>query len=226
MGSRAFLATLLSVLLVYVPVAQAASPAVLGKISTKGQAAVNGTPVPADATVFAGDRIATEKETATGLSLAGGDQVFLASLSAAQVKRAGKQVIVQLERGALAVVNRSAPAVIVEANGVRVQAAQPAGGIYEVTVNGTALRVMARKGSAVVKASNRTVEVKEGTTLDATVPQGAAGSFAGGLSPLMTAVVVTSLGAGFVGLGLGIAAIKRSQPQDCNVVSPAGIVCP
>src|SRR5207253_123898 len=43
MGFRAVLATLLSMLLVYVPVVPAASPAVVGKISTKGRTTVNGT---------------------------------------------------------------------------------------------------------------------------------------------------------------------------------------
>lgn len=224
MGFRSVLATLLSVLLIYVPVAPAASSAMMGKINTKGRATVNGTPVPEEATVFTGDRIATEKETASGLSLPGGDQVFLPSLTVAQVNRVGDQVAVVLERGALAVVNRSAQPVIVEVSGVRVQAASTSGAIYEVAVNGTSLKVMSRKGTAVVKASNRTVEVKEGTTLDATAPQGPGG--AGGLSPLWTAVLVTSTVAGFTGLGLGIKAVRQKKPQDCVVVSPNSINCP
>ena len=224
MGFRAVLATLLSVLLVYVPVVPAASPAVVGKISTKGRTTVNGTLVPEEATVFAGDRIATDKETAAGLSLPGGDQVFLPSLSAAQIKRIDDQVAVVLERGALAVVNRSAQPVIVEVNGVRVRASGTSGAIYEVAVNGTSLKVMARKGTAVVKASDRTVEVKEGTTLDATAPQGPAG--AGGVGPIWTAVLVSSTAAGFTGLGLGIKAVSRPKPQNCVVVSPNSINCP
>src|SRR5437899_9566484 len=85
MGFRAVLATLLSMLLVYVPVVPAASPAVVGKISTKGRTTVNGTLVPEEATVFAGDRIATDKETAAGLSLPGGDQVFQQHTSTLQI---------------------------------------------------------------------------------------------------------------------------------------------
>src|SRR5207245_4920212 len=138
------------------------------------------------------------------------------SRRAAQIKRIDDQVAVVLERGALAVVNRSARPVIVEVNGVRVRASGTSGAIYEVAVNGTSLKVMARKGTAVVKASDRTVEVKEGTTLDATAPQGTVG--AGGVGPIWTAVLVSSTAAGFTGLGLGIKAVSRPKPQNCVVV--------
>ena len=227
MGSKAVLAVLLSLLLAYVPVAESASPAAIGKISTKGKAAVNGTAVPDEATVFAGDRISTEKETATGLSLPGGDQVFLPALTTAQLLRNGDQVTVALEHGALAVISRSSQPVIIRANGVEIQSAKPAGAVYEVAVQGTALKVMARKGTALVKAANRTVEVEEGTTLDATAPTTpTAPVSAGGLSPLWTGVLVASTAAGFTGLGLGIKAAVESKPQDCTVVSPNSIVCP
>lgn len=225
MGSKAVLAVLLSLLLAYVPVVESASPAAIGKISTKGKAAVNGTAVPEEATVFAGDRISTEKETATGLSLPGGDQVFLPALTTAQLLRNDAQVIVALEHGALAVISRSNQPVTIRANGVEIQSAKAAGAVYEVAVQGTSLKVMARKGTALVKAANRTVEVNEGTTLDATAPA-APPVAAGGLSPLWTGIIVVSTAAGFTGLGLGIAAKLRSQPQDCTVVSPNTIVCP
>ena len=40
----------------------------------------------------------------------------------------------------------------------------------EVAISGGNLKVLARKGTAMVRASNRTVEVKEGTTMEATLP--------------------------------------------------------
>jgi hypothetical protein len=230
MESKAMLAVLLSLLLACAPLAEGASPAAIGKINTKGTAAVNGTPVPEEATVFAGDRISTEKETATGLSLPGGNQVFLPALSTAQVLRNGEQVTVTLERGALLVINRSQP-VVIRANGVDIQSAQPAWAIYEVAIEGTSLRVLARKGTALVKASNRTVEVKEGSALDATAPPPPAAPpsspvVSGGLSPLWTAVIVAGTASGFAGLALGIRASRDPKPQDCKTVSPASIVCP
>lgn len=221
MRFRGFLATLLSLLLVCTA---ASSPTAVGKMNTKGTAEVNGAIVPGEATLFSGDRIATQKSTASGLSFSPGNQVFLAALTAAQVHRTGNQVTVTLERGALAVVDRSANPVVVEANGVRIGAAGSSSGIYEVALHGTGLKVMARKGTALVKASNRTVEVKEGTTMEATV---AAGPFAaGGLSPLMTVVVITSATLGITGFILGIQALLRPHPEDCVVVSPNRISCP
>lgn len=227
MRLRAFLATCLAMLLVYAPVVPAATPEVVGKINSRGIAEVNGTPMPSDATVFAGDRIATRKDSVATLALTGGDQVFLPKLSAAQVNRTGSQVTIALQRGALAVINRSSDSLVVETHGVRIQAAGKAGGIYEVAVNGKAVQVQARKGAALVTASNRTVEVKEGTTLDATVADPGPAGALGGLSPMATAVLATSTAAGLTGLGLGVAAITRSQPEDCKpVISPAGkIVC-
>ncbi len=225
MGSKGMLAIVLSLLLVYVPVAPAASPAVVGKMTTKGNALVNNAAVPAEATVFAGDQIATEKETVAGLSLSGGDQVFLPSLSSAKVNRTDTQVTVALERGALAVLNRSAKPVVIEANGMRIQSANPSAGIYEVAVNGNELKVMARKGATIVTGADRTVEVPEGKTLEATVAPRPAGL--GGLSAFWAFVVVASAAAGITGLALGVSAIRRADPKDCTVVSPGGTLrCP
>ena len=224
MVCRAFLAVALSVVLVLAPVSMADSPVVVGKMNLKGQVEINGVAAPGESTVFAGDRITTGKETALGLSLNGGDQVFLPSLSAAKVDRAGQQVTVVLERGALAVRNFSGQPILVRAGGVEIQAAAPSSSLYEVAIAGGSLKVLARKGTAVVRASNRTVEVKEGTTMEASVPPTAIS--AGGIGPLWTIVLVTSAAAGITGLVLGVQALNRVQPQDCTVVSPNQIVCP
>lgn len=224
MVSKAVIAVVMSMLLVFAPVSVAGSPTVVGKIQMKGQAEINGASAPAESTVFAGDRISTDKETALALSLTGGDQVFLPSLSAVQVDRAGQQITVALERGALAVVNRSDQPLLVRAGGVEIQAAGPSGGLFEVAISGGNLKVSARKGTAMVRASNRTVEVKEGTTMEATVPTPAFA--AGGLGPLWTIVLVASAAAGITGLALGVQSLNRTQPEDCRVVSPNQIVCP
>ncbi len=221
---RAFVVLVLSFLLVYAPVAPAASPAVVGTLNTKGKAAVNGAAVPAEVTLFAGDRISTREETAAGISLSGGDQVFLASLSTAQIIRADKKLSVTLEEGALAVVNRSTPPIVVTANGVRIEASGGSPAVYEVAVKGTSLKVMARKGTAVVTGSNRTVEVKEGTAMDATAPP--QHGVSGVSSPLWTVVILGSAAAGVTGLALGLSAVKRAQPQNCVVVSVSKITCP
>jgi ferric-dicitrate binding protein FerR (iron transport regulator) len=180
--------------------------------------------VPAQATVFDGDRIATRARTALALALPGGDQVLLPENSAARVRRDGKTIRVALERGALAVVDRGAEPLLVEASGVEIEPAESAAA-YEVLLKGAAFSVVARKGAARVRAADRTVEVPEGMTLEATAAQRPAGA-GGGLSPLQMAILVASAAAGFTGLALGAAALSRSDPKDCVVVSPDRIRCP
>jgi hypothetical protein len=68
------------------------------------------------------------------------------------------------------------------------------------------------------------VEVKEGTTMDATVAPGPAAT--GGASAFLTVIGVVGAAAGITGLALGVQALRRSQPQNCVVVSPNTISCP
>jgi ferric-dicitrate binding protein FerR (iron transport regulator) len=219
---------MLCVALVYAPVEMDAASAV-AKMNTRGTAEVNGAVAPAESSVFSGDRITTRSEAAVALSLPGGDQVFLPEKSAAKVRQDGATVLLALESGGAIVVSRSAKPPMIEAIGVRIE---PAGaGIYEIALRGTALKVAARKGTAKVVASNRTMEVPEGKTLDATVappPQGQAGA-AAGLSALQTGVLVAGVVAGVVGLTLGAVAFSRATPEDCRVTgttSPFTITCP
>jgi len=224
MLSKSLVAIVLSGLLIFSQVSMAGSPAVVGKMTMKGLVEINGVAAPSESTVFAGDRISTGKETAVGLFITGGDQLFLPSLSNAGVDRAGQQLIVTLERGALAVINQSGQPVVVRAGGVQIQAMRPSVSLYEVVVADGSLKVLARKGTAVVRASNRTVEVTEGKTLEATVPNPISPS--GSLGPLWTTVLVASAAAGITGLVVGVQALNRAQPQDCTVVSPNQINCP
>jgi len=229
MRVKAVLVVTVCAALVFAPVAPAETSAAVAKMSTKGTVELNGTVTPAEASVFSGDRISTRAKTAAALALSGGDQVFLPELSAALVRQAGGRVEMSLERGGLVVVSRGAQPVAVLAGGVRIV---PSGaGILEIVVKGASLKVAARKGAARVEASNRTVDVTEGNTLDATVappPQGPAGPSAG-LTGLETVAIVSGIVAGVVGLTLGIVAFNRPNPSDCSVTgttSPFTITCP
>ncbi len=224
MPRKSLIACALSGLLLVSQVSMAGSPVAVGKMTMKGRAEINGVAALSDSTVFAGDRISTGKETALGLSIAGGDQVFLPSSSTAAIDRSDQQLVVTLERGGLAVINQSGQPLVVRAGGVQIQASRPSAGLYEVVVAEGTLKVLARKGSTLVRASNRSVEVKEGTTLEATVPHPI--SPAGSIGPLWTTVLIASSAAGITGLVLGIQALNRTQPQDCTVVSPNRINCP
>lgn len=228
MRVKALLVITLSAALVCAPVAQAGTPAAVAKMSTKGTVELNGTVTPAETSVFYGDRITTRAKTAAALAISGGDQVFLPEQSAAQLRQAGAGVEMLLERGGLVVVSRGAQPVSVLASGVRIV---PSGaGILEIAIKGTSLKVAARKGSARVTAADRTLDVPEGKTLDATVapPQGPAGASAG-LTGFETVAIVAGVVSGVVGLTLGIVAFNRANPSDCRVTgttSPFTITCP
>lgn len=229
MRTKAMLVMLLSAALVCAPVSPAGTAAAVGKVTTKGAAELNGAAAPAETTVFNGDRISTREKAVATLWLTGGDQLFLTEQSAGRLSRdqADARTEMALERGGLVLMSRGAQPVSVLAAGLRIV---PSGaGIFEIVVQGNTLKVAARKGSARVTASNRSVDVPEGKTLDATVdpPQGPAGAAA--LTTMERVAIFTGLAAGLVGLTLGAIAISRPNPSDCKAtgaVSPFTITCP
>ncbi len=226
------LAMFLSLMLVSAPILPAEPSAALGKISGRGIAEVNGTALPGEATLFSGDQISTRKESAVALSFGGGDQIFLPELTRARIERAGAGTRMALDYGALAAIRRSTNLPVVMAGGVRIEASGSTPAAFEVALNGRALKVFARLGSVRVTAANKTVEVPEGKTMEATTaavpPTAPATAAASGLSWLQTTAIVVGLAAGITGLGLGIAAVTRPNPKNCTISnsSPATLVCP
>lgn len=228
------LALVLSLLLVTLPVLPAEPSAALGKMTTRGAAEVNGTSLPNDATVFSGDRLATQKDSAVALSLGAGNQVFFPELTRARLERSGNETKVSLEHGALAVVSRAGIVPVVETSGVRIQTAGTAPAIFEVAMTGTTLKVLARTGMTRVIAADRTIEVPEGKMLEARVspapPQAptAGTGMTSGLSTIQIVAIAAGLAAGVTGLVLGSIALTRPNPKDCKITgsSPATITCP
>lgn len=229
------LALILSLLLVAVPVLPAEPSSAVGKLTTHGAAAVNGTVLPNEATIFSGDRLTTEKNSTVALSLGAGNQVFFPELTLARLERSGMGTKVSLERGALAVVSRMGTTPIVETGGIRIETAGTSPAVFEVAISGKALKVFARTGAMRVISAGRTVEVPEGKMMAATVAPGPEPSTppAGtGMGSNLTGVEMVAIGVGVVsgvaGLILGVIAINRPSPQDCHVVgsSPATITCP
>jgi hypothetical protein len=231
-GTKMCLAMFLTLMLVSAPILPAEPSAALGKISGRGMAEVNGTALPGEATLFSGDQISTRKESAVALSFGGGDQIFLPELSRARIERAGAGTRLALDFGALAAIRRSTNLPVVMAGGVRIEASGNTPAAFEVALNGTALKVFARLGSVRVTGANKTVEVPEGKTMEATTaavpPTAPAAAAASGLSWLQTTAIVVGLAAGITGLGLGIAAVTRPNPKNCTISnsSPATLVCP
>jgi ferric-dicitrate binding protein FerR (iron transport regulator) len=226
----------LSLLILWLPVAplSATSPAserLSGQMVTIGTAEINGVAAPATTSIFAGDRVATEKETSTSISLAGGDAVVISELSKAALDEFDGRTIVRLEQGTVSALNKSAKPMVVEADGARIQVApNQSGGYYEVALRGNSLRVIARGGVTRVETANKTADVQPGTELDATLvpPQPpvppAPPSVGGGLSSASTWVLIAAVAAGATGLVLG--AIALHKVDSCKL-SPSknSIVC-
>jgi ferric-dicitrate binding protein FerR (iron transport regulator) len=206
----------LSILLGFQPVGWAASPVMVGKIVAEGAAQINGSPAPKGTTLFADDRIVTQKDGNASLALTGGGQLILVDSSSVQMKQLGGQLTAALDHGALAVFNRGIAApIIVQAGGARIRPGKD-GAVYAVTLVGEKLEVFAKKGVAEVEAANRTVEVHEGETLEATMapadpPQTAAG--AGKTSPLGRldkVLIVVGVAAGVTVLGIAVRALEKT----------------
>jgi len=235
MMSKTIPAMLCAVLLIYGPMAEAAGGATpaLGQVMVRGNANINGIATPSGAAVFSGDRVGTETNTIAELLLNGGSRVMLPESSMVVLGNDADQVIVGLKQGALAELSKSTLPAFIDVNGVRIKPAAEVAAVVEVAVHGNFLKVAARRGSAIVEAADKAIEVKEGKELDATLapppPQGPTGPgpHPSMKSSLATWELIVAAGAGLTGLILGAVAISRANPADCKVASPSGaIVCP
>ncbi|GAC1631178.1 MAG: hypothetical protein NVS9B14_02640 [Candidatus Acidiferrum sp.] len=231
MTFKPLLLSLVTIALVYEPAV--ASAPVLGQVIVKGQAKINGTVTPSSATVFLGDRVATETSTVAEVFLNGGSKIVLPEASEVVLSNDAKRIIVDLKQGALAALSTTGSAVVIDALGARIRAAGDNSAVFEVAIRENSLKISARRGSAIVETADKSLELPEGKELDATMapdpPQGPAGAKVAGKGKLETIVFITSVGAGITGLALGIVAIQRPNPANCRVVSPSGagsITCP
>jgi ferric-dicitrate binding protein FerR (iron transport regulator) len=183
----------------------------------EGDAEINGARASKGGTVFVGDHIVTPSGANASLALTSGVQLILIESSSLEMKEVEGQKSVSLERGALAVLNRAATApLVVEAGGARIRPGK-GGAVYAVTLVGEKLEVFAKTGTTEVETADRTVEVHEGETLEATMappvpPQRAAG--AGSSSPLMSKfdkiVIIAGVAAGATALVLAVRALQKT----------------
>jgi ferric-dicitrate binding protein FerR (iron transport regulator) len=201
MNLKGAFAVVLSALLVLLPVVPASGASVAGQMITRGTAEINGVAAPAVTSVFAGDRIATEKASSTSLSFPRGNSVVIPELSKATLSEKDGRVVVRLEDGAVSVLNKGNTPIIIEAHGARIQAASNAPALYNVVLHGNALRVVASSGAAHVETPDHAGDVTPGMALSATFapapPQGS------GISTSTWIWIVVGVAAG-VGLGVGI----------------------
>jgi len=210
---------ILSFLLLNVPVAPISAASAAGKLITKGAAEINGVAAPPVTSVFVGDRIATQKEATTSLSFAGGDAIVMPELTKAGLGWSEGHFIVNLDEGTVSVLNKTQTPIVVETHGTRILAASGQPALFDVTIRGNLLRVVARGGVARVETPTRTADVQPGNEIDATLappnppnppqPQTAGGSSAG------TWILIGSVAAGGTGLVLG--AVALDKVSNCTV---------
>jgi ferric-dicitrate binding protein FerR (iron transport regulator) len=225
----------LSLLLALQPGPSASSPAIVGQMVTEGAAEVNGAPTAKGGTVFVGDHIVTQTGANATLALTGGSQLILIESSSLQMKEVEGQMGASLDRGALAVLGRTASTpIVVEAAGARIRPGK-GGAVYAVTVTGEKLNVFSKTGTTEVEAADRTVEVHEGETLEATMapaapatpatPAAASPQWsapAGKRSKFEEVVIIVGVAAAITALVL---AIKAVQKTCTGTPSPFKVTC-
>jgi len=215
MKVKATVLAVLSLLLVYAP-ASAAAPSAAAKMTTAGMATLNGSTAPALTSVFPGDRIATEQKARTTLSFPGGDAVVIPEMTRVELGEASGRPLVNLESGTLSVLSKGASRVVILAHGARITAVN--GSVFDVTMHGNLLRVVARKGMARVETANRTGNVEAGKALTATMaPNNAAPAGVGHSAFTAKDWEITGgVAAAATGVGVGVYEAEKS-----NSASPA-----
>ena len=223
MKEKAMMVLICTLLLAFQPAfgAPAASP--IGTVNGKGLVRLNGLAAAAGTTVYAGNRIATGPGADGYVTLANGGRLVLGASTFAQIQGSGGNgIAVKLERGVVGAVSAPKTPIVVEANGVTIRSKQ-ASGAYEVELNGKALRVLARHGTTLATASNRTVEVSEGKLMKATVAPASQSPPPSPKSHKREAALVLLTGVAVVGAGLGVALAYPGKT--CQTVSPSGFTC-
>jgi hypothetical protein len=219
MKMKAVVAVALTALLLNLPASLIAASSAAGKMITTGSAEINGVAAPAVTSVFVGDHVATQKESTMSLSFAGGDSVVLPELTKAALNQKDGRFVVNLEDGTVSVMNKTLTPILIEVNGASIRAASNQPALYDVTVHGNMLRVVAHSGAAFVETPNRSGNIEAGNVLTATVsagppPSGAGAGGGGGFPVWAIATIAVAAGAG---LGVGIyEATKSSSSPSSN----------
>lgn len=220
-GKKGLLALICSLLMACQPVFGAPSASPIGTVNGKGQIQLNGLPAAAGTTVYAGNSIATGPGADGYVTLADGGKLVLGGSTIAQIEtmRGRHGISVKLDRGVVGAVSDAKTPIVVKAGGVTIRPKQ-ASGAYEVELNGNKLRVLGRHGTTLAAASNRTVEVRQGKLMRATV---APSPHSSNNSKKRQAILVLLTGVGIVGAGVGVALAYPSKT--CQTVSPSGFTC-
>src|SRR3990172_8822486 len=202
--------------------------AVLGRIVAAPPAQVNGVALPADATLLAGDRLATRApRPAPGprggapVLLARGEQIHLAALSDARALRQGENLTVELNQGRVTLRTHGSD-LRVRSNGLEIMPTTD-NAVWEVARLREGLtQVASLQGSVAVRSANQSVAVLPGQSFQlqtrllesAQEPTGT-DSGAGMRAGTKLAIVLAILAGSAIGI-----AIPLSR-GDNHVVSPS-----
>jgi FecR protein len=207
---------LLSSILVGVAARPAEASSAAAKVTTSGMAILNGAGAPALTTVFPGDHITTQAKSATTLSFSGGNAVVIPERTSVTLGEQSGHPVINLEAGSLSVWNKSGTRLVIMAHGARIAAVNTA--LYDVTLHGNMLRVVARSGEARVETANKSGNVEAGNALSATLAQ-APVQPAGSNSMFTTTdwVITGVVAAAATGLGVGIYEAEKGKSASPSV---------
>lgn len=173
MNRRSMIFAIISLALIVAPICAGENSIAFGNLKAQGQTEVNGMPVKAETTVFAGDLVSTKAKSSALLTLAGGNQLFVVENSVARFHSDSKSVT--LESGSLGVLDRGGEAVKVNSRGTLLRPAKGKAARYVVKSDGTGLTLSSLSGDVEVVAENRTVTVPSGTSMKIEVADPAPG---------------------------------------------------
>lgn len=204
------------------PLGAAESAAVLGRVVAAAPAQLNGVTLPGDGTLMSGDRLSTGPSGWARVFLPGGEQIHLGAQSAAQAARQGGLLAVELTQGRVALRTHKRDWVV-RSNGLEITPGG-ASAVWEVARLGNNLtQVASQQGTLEVRASNRTVQILPGQSLqlqtrllETEQQPGGAGSGAGMSATAKTVLALVIIG----GLAAGIA-IPVALASNNEVVSPS-----
>ncbi|MFQ5928012.1 MAG: FecR domain-containing protein, partial [Terriglobia bacterium] len=122
---------------------------------------------PSETTLFSGDRLSTGAQGWARVFLSQGQQIHLGAESAAQARRSGDDIAVELEKGRVTLQAHASNDIVVYSNGLEVGPTPTGRAVWEVTrLSATLTRVATYHGSVEVRALNRTLEVPAGRSLE------------------------------------------------------------
>lgn len=212
--ARSPIALGLALLLAQLPAAGAGLP--LGKLSPgSGVSALNGTELGLETTVYARDRVTTDKGSSAWLFCSQGNKVHFGPETAAVLGEEDNRLVIQLEHGQTVAQSSAGRRIVVSARGLRVE---PTGAsTYRVTVNGSSVVVAAERGLVIAQGGERSLQIPANTAVrfetaaEATGP-GAAAGLTGG-EKLAIGLVVAGAIAAAIAVPLALQGDEEVSPS-------------